>query len=45
MLGQMMEGQLLILGAIAHAARYHGSTEIYSINTTGGQEIATWAVV
>lgn len=45
MLGQMMEGQLLISGAIAHAARYHGTTEIFSVNTTGGEEIATWASI
>lgn len=35
MLGQMMEQQLLISNIIDHAARYHGDTEIVSVNTDG----------
>ncbi|MEM6310077.1 MAG: long-chain-fatty-acid--CoA ligase [Pseudomonadota bacterium] len=45
MLGQMMSGQLLISGMIAHAARYHSQTEIYSVHTTGGAETTTWGAV
>jgi fatty-acyl-CoA synthase len=37
MLGQMMEQQLLISNIIDHAARYHGDTEIVSVNTDGSQ--------
>ncbi|MEL7429134.1 MAG: long-chain-fatty-acid--CoA ligase [Pseudomonadota bacterium] len=33
MLGQMMERQLLISTIIDHAARYHGDTEIVSVNS------------
>ena len=36
MLGQMMEQELLISNIIDHAARYHGDTEIVSVNTNGG---------
>ncbi len=45
MQGQMMASELLISGLIAHAARYHGQTEIYSVNTGGGEEVTTWAQV
>ena len=37
MLGQMMEQQLLISSIIEHAARYHGDTEIVSVNSDGSQ--------
>ncbi|MCP4072015.1 MAG: long-chain-fatty-acid--CoA ligase [Hyphomicrobiales bacterium] len=37
MLGLMMNQQLLINQIIDHAARYHGDTEIVSINTDGSQ--------
>ncbi len=43
MLGQMMSAPLLISSLIDHAARYHRSTEIYSVNTTGGVETTNWA--
>ncbi|MEP4198129.1 MAG: long-chain fatty acid--CoA ligase [Aliishimia sp.] len=45
MQGQMMAGELLISGLIAHAARYHGDREIVSVNTGGGDEITTWRAV
>ena len=35
MLGQMMHQPLLISGIIEHAARYHGDTEIVSVNCDG----------
>ncbi len=37
MFGQMMESQLLISGIVEHAARYHGDTEIVSVNTDGSR--------
>lgn len=37
MLGQMMDRQLLISSIIDHAARYHGDTEIVSVNTDGSR--------
>lgn len=37
MLGLMMEQQLLISSIIDHAARYHGDTEIVSVNCDGSQ--------
>ena len=37
MLGQMMDQELLISNIIDHAARYHGDTEIVSVNTDGTQ--------
>lgn len=37
MLGQMMDQELLISSIIDHAARYHGDTEIVSVNTDGSQ--------
>lgn len=37
MLGQMMGQQLLISSIIEHAARYHGDTEVVSVNTDGTQ--------
>ena len=45
MQGQMMQGELLISTLIAHAARYHGETEIVSVNTGGGEEITNWRTV
>ncbi|MCV3270885.1 long-chain fatty acid--CoA ligase [Roseobacter sinensis] len=45
MLGQMMTAPLLISGLITHAARYHGSTEIVSVDTGGGSEVTTWGQV
>jgi len=45
MLGQMMTQPLLISNLIAHAERYHGEAEIYSVNTGGGIEQTSWAQV
>ncbi len=45
MLGQMMNEPLLISGLIRHAARYHGATEIVSVETTGGLHRTTWREV
>lgn len=45
MLGQMMTAPLLISSLIDHAERYHGATEIYSVETTGGVEETNWAKV
>ena len=43
MLGQMQTAPLLISSLIDHAERYHGGTEIVSVNTTGGIEETNWA--
>ncbi|WP_372573898.1 long-chain fatty acid--CoA ligase [Ruegeria jejuensis] len=45
MLGQMMTQHLLISSLIDHAEKYHGETEIWSVNTTGGVEETNWAQV
>jgi len=45
MLGQMMDQQLLISSIIDHAARYHGDTEIVSVNTDGTQHRTNYATV
>ena len=45
MLGQMMTEPLLISSLIAHAERYHGTTSILSVKTTGGVEETTWGGV
>ncbi len=45
MQGQMMDQELLISSLIAHAERYHGAGEIYSVNTGGGVEETTWGQV
>ncbi|THH38596.1 long-chain-fatty-acid--CoA ligase [Aliishimia ponticola] len=45
MQGQMMGGDLLISGLITHAAKYHADTEIFSVNTGGGEETTTWSQV
>ncbi len=42
-LGQMMRTPLLIGSLIDHAARYHGGTEITSVETDGGVVRRTWA--
>ena len=43
MLGQMMTAPLLISSLIDHADRYHGETEMHSVNTTGGVETTSWS--
>lgn len=43
--GQMMTAPLLISSLITHAERYHNSTQIVSVNTTGGIEETTWGGV
>ncbi|MEM9330869.1 MAG: long-chain-fatty-acid--CoA ligase [Pseudomonadota bacterium] len=45
MLGQMMEQQLLISSIIEHAARYHGDTEIVSVNTDASQHRTDYASI
>lgn len=45
MLGQMMNEPLLISGLIRHAGRYHGDTEIVSVETTGGLFRTNWRAV
>jgi 3-(methylthio)propionyl---CoA ligase len=45
MLGQMMVQPLLISGLIAHAAKYHGDTEIVSVETAGGITRTNWGDV
>lgn len=45
MLGQMMQMPLLISSAIQHAEKYHGSTEISSVETAGGIHKTTWSEV
>ena len=45
MLGQMMTEPLLISSLVAHAARYHGDTDIVSVSTDGTQETTSWAQV
>lgn len=45
MLGQMMQGRLLISSLIDHAGQYHGDTEITSVNTDGTIERADWRSV
>jgi 3-(methylthio)propionyl---CoA ligase len=45
MLGQMMVQPLLISGLIAHAAKYHGDTEIVSVETAGGITRTNWAEI
>lgn len=43
--GTMMYQSLTTGSLIDHAARYHGGTEIVSVETTGGIERTTWADV
>lgn len=45
MLGQMMQMPLLISSLLEHAERYHGATEIISVNTSGGKTRTDWAAV
>ncbi|TMV08607.1 long-chain-fatty-acid--CoA ligase [Ruegeria sediminis] len=45
MLGQMMTQPLLISSLIDHAERYHGQTEIWSVETAGGVTQTSWAEV
>ena len=45
MRGQMMTEPLLISSLIAHAGRYHGDTEIISVNTGGGFEQTNWGQI
>ncbi|QBF31784.1 long-chain-fatty-acid--CoA ligase [Thalassococcus sp. S3] len=45
MLGQMMTAPLLISSLVEHAARYHGATEIVSVNTKEGVETTNWSQV
>lgn len=43
MLGQMMKKPLVINSLIDHAEKYHGDTEIVSVETTGGLIRTNWA--
>ena len=43
--GQMMNFPLTIASLVDHAARYHGATEIYSVETAGGVTSTNWAEV
>ncbi|WP_420586985.1 long-chain-fatty-acid--CoA ligase [Ruegeria sp.] len=45
MLGQMMTQPLLISSLINHADRYHGQTEIYSVETDGTVTETSWRQV
>lgn len=45
MLGKMMDKPLLISGLIEHANRFHGTTEVISVETTGGTETSHWAAI
>ncbi|MCB1397430.1 MAG: AMP-binding protein, partial [Rhodobacteraceae bacterium] len=45
MLGQMMMKPLLISALIEHADRYHGDTEIWSVDGAGGIEATSWGGV
>ncbi|KAA8562810.1 3-methylmercaptopropionyl-CoA ligase [Pseudomonas extremaustralis] len=42
MLGQMIKKPLLISGLIEHAVRFHGDTDVISVETTGGIERTHW---
>ena len=44
MLASMIYQPLMISGLIEHAARFHGETEIVSINTEGGVERLNWRI-
>ena len=45
MLGQMMTRPLTISSLIDHAERYHGPTEVISVETAGGIAMTSWAEV
>ena len=43
--GLMMDRQLLISALIDHAGKYHGDTEVVSVNTTGGETRTNYATI
>ncbi|WBU63922.1 long-chain fatty acid--CoA ligase [Paracoccus aerodenitrificans] len=45
MSGTMMYDELTINSLIDHAARFHGKTEIVSVETTGGVDRSEWASI
>ncbi|MEX0367884.1 MAG: long-chain-fatty-acid--CoA ligase [Ruegeria sp.] len=45
MLGQMMTKPLLISSLIDHAERYHGQTDIWSVETSGGVTQTSWGEI
>ena len=45
MLGKMMTQPLTISSLIRHAARYHGQTEVISVETTGDVARTNWGEV
>lgn len=45
MLGQMMQDRLLISSLVDHAGKYHGTTEITSVETDGTIARSNWAEV
>jgi len=45
MLGKMMQQQLTISSLIKHAARYHGATEVVSVETAGGLARSNWGEI
>ena len=45
MFGKMMNQPLLISQLIDHADRYHGGTEIVSVETAGGTTLTNWSEV
>ncbi|MGB0847407.1 MAG: long-chain-fatty-acid--CoA ligase [Thiolinea sp.] len=45
MSGKMMHQQLTIGSLIEHAARYHGATEVVSVETNGGLRHSSWGEI
>ncbi|WP_415402813.1 long-chain-fatty-acid--CoA ligase [Tateyamaria sp. SN3-11] len=45
MFGQMMNFPLTISSLVDHAARFHGETEVTSVNTGGGVEATSWSEI
>lgn len=45
MIGQMMRQPLIISSLIDHAARYHGNTEVVSVETSGEVTRTYWSGV
>lgn len=45
MSGTMIHDQLTVNSLIDHAARFHGATEVVSVETAGGVERSDWATV
>ena len=45
MSGKMMHQQLTIGSLIEHAARYHGATEVVSVETNGGSRHSSWGEI